>query len=634
MPLRCHWIFNKERFIADSLNFFAQSMIISIRTKLLLVSTASVVGALVLMGATTYVLVRSSTFTTIGQSLDAVTEGNALAIDQWAASKAAAVNAAADAMMPGDPQGIVRQMSKAAGFPVTTVGWEDKSFIAVGSPTPANYDPTVRPWYKAGAQARKLVVSSPYGDASTGAAYVSFAAPILRDGVVGGVVSGAVPLEAVREVVSAIHPTPHSLGFVISSSGQLLALADIKLALKPATALSPALTPDALSALFAGGPFRELELDGAAKLLKARRIRGTDWYLVVALDKADATAGLSQVLQAIVLATLLLALLTAVISAVFSAFTFRQLSQVRDAMIGISSGSGDLTRRLPVAGQDEVAQVATSFNTFVEKIAAILLLIRQGAESMRIATDEIRIGNQDLSDRTESSASSLQQTSAALVELTDRVQQSAEATVRATQLASTASMAAAEGGEVVADAVSTMDEINQSSTRISEIIGVIDGIAFQTNILALNAAVEAARAGENGRGFAVVASEVRSLAHRSATAAKEIKALIATSGERVSAGMHRVQAVGQTMEKIMGSITQVKILIGEINGSMREQSSSIGQISESVAELDRATQQNAALVEESASAASLLNDQAYQLASTVGAFRIAKEESNGFQVMT
>jgi len=340
------------------------------------------------------------------------------------------------------------------------------------------------------------------------------------------------------------------------------------------------------------------------------------------------------VLQEIVLATLLLALLTAVISAVFSAFTFRQLSQVRDAMIGISSGSGDLTRRLPVAGQDEVAQVATSFNTFVEKIAAILLLIRQGAESMRIATDEIRIGNQDLSDRTESSASSLQQTSAALVELTDRVQQSAEATVRATQLASTASMAAAEGGEVVADAVSTMDEINQSSTRISEIIGVIDGIAFQTNILALNAAVEAARAGENGRGFAVVASEVRSLAHRSATAAKEIKALIATSGERVSAGMHRVQAVGQTMEKIMGSITQVKILIGEINGSMREQSSSIGQISESVAELDRATQQNAALVEESASAASLLNDQAYQLASTVGAFRIAKEESNGFQVMT
>ncbi|MBV8618605.1 MAG: HAMP domain-containing protein [Curvibacter sp.] len=600
-------------------------MISSLRTKLLLISTASVVAALALTGAVTYSLVRASTAEAIANNLETVAEGNGLAIDQWVAAKAMAVNAAAEAVQPGDPQGIVLHMNKANGFPVTTVGWVDKSYVSSSKTTPADYDPTVRPWYKSGAEAGKLVVTPPYADISTGVAYVSFAAPMLREGKLSGVVSGAVPLDGVREVVQAVHPTPNSLGFVLRRNGQLLALADTKLMLKPATELSPALDSATLAALFDGGPPREVMLGNATKLLKARAIHGTDWYLVVALDKADATASLSHVLQAMVLATLVLAALTAAISAGFAARSLRPLAQVRDALVDISSGGGDLTHRLPVAGQDEIGQLSAAFNTFVEKIAVVLRDIRQGAESMRQATDEIRSGNQDLSNRTESSASSIEQTSAALVQLTGSVQQSAEATVRATQLAATASAAAARGGEVVASAVSTMDEINQSSSRISEIIGVIDSIAFQTNILALNAAVEAARAGENGRGFAVVASEVRSLAHRSATAAKEIKGLISTSEERVGTGTQRVRAVGQTMGEIVDSIQRVSQLIGEINGAMREQSDGIGQISQAVAEMDRATQQNAALVEESAAASSVLNDQAHHLAGTVGGFRLERD---------
>jgi len=597
-------------------------MLSSLRTKLLLITTLSVVVALSLTGAITYTLLRASITQTAAQQLSAASEGNGMAIDLWVAAKTTSVQAAANAVQHGDPQGIVLHMNKAGGFPVTTVGWTDKTYVSSSSTTPANYDPTGRPWYKAAAQAGKLVATPPYADASTGVAFVSFAAPMLRDGTLAGVVSGAVPLDGVRQVVNAVHPTPNSLAFLVTRSGQLLAHADAKLTLKPASELSPALTGDSLAKLLSATSPQELELGGVSKLLQARAIQGTDWYLIVALDKADATQALGEVSRGVLLATVVLALLAAALSSVFTARAFRRLAQVRDAMADISSGGGDLTQRLPISGQDEVAQVARSFNTFVDKMAVVLRDIRQGAESVRLASDEIRNGNHDLSSRTEGAASSLEQTSAALVQLTASVQQSAEATVRATQLASEASQAAAKGGEVVAGAVSTMDEINQSSARISDIIGVIDGIAFQTNILALNAAVEAARAGENGRGFAVVAAEVRSLAQRSATAAKEIKALISTSEERVSTGTQRVQAVGQTMDTIMDSIRRVGQLIGEINGAMHEQSNGIGQISQAVAEMDRSTQQNAALVEESAAAASVLNDQAHHLAQTVGAFKL------------
>lgn len=597
-------------------------MLQTLRSKILAISTATVVGALAITGAATYSITRTSTFQTIEQDLDAITAGNTMAVDQWVSAKANAVTAAALAIEHGDPHGLAAHMGQASGFPVTTVGWEDKSFKST-TQTAADYDPTARPWYKAAVQAGKLTVTKPYGDSQTGIPYVAFVAPMLRGGALQGVISGAVPLEGVRTVVAAIQPTPSSSGFVVSKDGQILAHADTQYLLKPAIELSPRLTPDALATLATAKAPLTLELGGRSQLLQAQPVAGTDWLLVVALDGAEATAGLTSLLQTLVMAIIILAILATAIAAALTATSFKRLSQVRDAMDKIGSGGGDLSQRLPVSGQDEVAHIAASFNSFVQQIGTVLQDVRNGVHSMTTATDEIKVGNLDLSTRTESSASSLQQTSAALSQLTVTVHQSADSAAQANRLANAASELAARGGATVGSAVETMDEIAQASARIGEIIGVIDAIAFQTNILALNAAVEAARAGEQGRGFAVVASEVRSLAHRSATAAKEIKALIDASGASVRTGTERVRAAGTTMKEIVQSIQRVEQIIGEIHGCMTEQSTGIAQINQAVADMDRGTQQNAALVEESTAASAVLNDQAHHLAKTVAVFTLA-----------
>jgi len=257
------------------------------------------------------------------------------------------------------------------------------------------------------------------------------------------------------------------------------------------------------------------------------------------------------------------------------------------------------------------------------RVQQTLLQVRASAGSVTTASDEIASGNHDLSSRTEQAASSLQETASAMEQLTATVRNSAESARQANQLAASAADVAQRGGSVVSQVVSTMDEINASSKKIADIIGVIDGIAFQTNILALNAAVEAARAGEQGRGFAVVASEVRSLAQRSAEAAKEIKGLIGASVERVEAGSKLVADAGQTMGEIVGSVKRVSDVIGEITVASSEQSDGIGQVNTAVTQLDQMTQQNAALVEESTAAAESLRTQAQRLAQALAGFRLA-----------
>ncbi|MFG6465099.1 methyl-accepting chemotaxis protein [Roseateles sp. BYS87W] len=284
---------------------------------------------------------------------------------------------------------------------------------------------------------------------------------------------------------------------------------------------------------------------------------------------------------------------------------------------------GDLSRAPDATGTDESAEMMQALAAMQRSLSEIVGQVRESAESIQVASTEVASGNMDLSQRTEQTASNLQQASSSMTELTGTVSQSADSAMTAKQLAGAAAETAARGGDVVSRVVSTMGEINTASRKINDIIGTIDGIAFQTNILALNAAVEAARAGEQGRGFAVVAGEVRSLAQRSAEAAREIKTLIGASVERVEAGTTLVNDAGSTMTDIVGSVQRVTDIIGEISAAAMEQSQGIAQVNGTVSELDQMTQQNAALVEESAAAAQSLKEQAVRLAGLVSSFKLS-----------
>ncbi|MBP9940046.1 MAG: methyl-accepting chemotaxis protein [Comamonas sp.] len=291
---------------------------------------------------------------------------------------------------------------------------------------------------------------------------------------------------------------------------------------------------------------------------------------------------------------------------------------------------GDLTEKLDVVGKDEVSDLQNALKTMQTNLNSMVGRVRDASGNIATASQEIATGNGDLSARTEQTASNLQQTVASLLQLTSTVQQTASSAQTANQLSASASHTATQGGTVVAQAVESMHEIAASSRKIGDIIGLIDSIAFQTNILALNAAVEAARAGEQGRGFAVVAGEVRLLARRSAEAASDIKRLIQSSVNAVDGGVKHVESAGKTMQEVVGSIQRVGDIIGEITAAANEQSGGISQVNQAVGDIDRMTQQNAALVEESAAAAESLKEQAARLAGVVQQFKLDHQASAGY----
>ena len=347
----------------------------------------------------------------------------------------------------------------------------------------------------------------------------------------------------------------------------------------------------------------------------ATQARGHMEEARAALDQRTAT------MSTLIAAAVLLGLAVLVPLTLFSVRSITQsLEQARALAERIAAG--DLSHAVQSRQRDEIGSLVAAMGRMQDALRTLVGQVQQAAGSIATASDEIALGNQDLSQRTEQTAASLQQTASSMELLTGTVQHSAESSRQASGLAANAAEVAVRGGAVVAQVVQTMGQISDSSRRIGDITGVIDSIAFQTNILALNAAVEAARAGEQGRGFAVVASEVRSLAQRSADAAKEIKALIGASVERVEGGSRLVAQAGETMTEIVASVRRVSDIVAEITSAAAEQAGSIGQVGQSVSHLDQMTQQNAALVEESAAASQSLRDQAGRLTEAVSRFKL------------
>ncbi|MBG7620490.1 HAMP domain-containing protein [Herbaspirillum sp. AP02] len=600
-------------------------MLSSLRARLIVICVLIVAIAMIVLSAANIYTVRGDTLEAISSQTRQLTESHAANIGEWVNSKRIITGAMKQALKQSDVLPIVAAAQEAGAFDDAYIGYPDKRMLAL-HPMPDGYDPTGRPWYKQALAAGKPVLTAPYVDASTGKLVVTFAEPVGVGDKLQAVLGSDVQLDNVVRNVAGIKPTPSSFAFIVGKDGVIITHPNKELALKPVSALDQNLSAQSLAGMQQGG---SATIGGVRYLLFAQPIANTDWSLVVALDYREATRAIT----ALMWLSVVLAVLAIVVAAVLLSYTItrllRRLAMVRNAMEEIASGDGDLTRRLDTGGKDELGQISRAFNHFTDKISRTLLDIRHASESVRVSSSEIASGNMDLSARTEQQAGSLEETASAMEQLTSTVKQNADNARQANQLAVSASDVAIQGGEVVGQVVKTMSSINASSHKIVDIISVIDGIAFQTNILALNAAVEAARAGEQGRGFAVVASEVRSLAQRSATAAKEIKQLIDDSVQQVETGSQLVAQAGSTMQEVVSSVKRVTDIVGEISSASQEQSAGISEVGNAVTLMDEATQQNAALVEQAAAAAKSLQEQAAHLAAVVAGFRL--DESAGKQ---
>ena len=487
--------------------------------------------------------------------------------------------------------------------------------------------PGANDWYDIPKRTGKVFFTEPYTYPVNGKDIMmaSLVAPILVKGEFRGTASADFQLTHLGELLGAIRVLDGGRLSLVSNGGLYASNPDAAKTGKKADDLPAA----ALAAVRAGRTYEFVDGAHMVHLLQPLRLHDdiAPWAIQLTFPQSVATASARQLIGYSLIASLLCAIVAAIVMVAVQRRLTRPLRVLGATMTDLAGGNADLSARLDARGRDELALIAAGFNGFVAKIQDVLVQVRASAGSVAAASVEISQGNLDLSGRTEQQAGALEETAASMEQLTSTVKQNADNARQANQLALSASETAQRGGAVVAEVVETMAAIDTASRKVVDIIGVIDSIAFQTNILALNAAVEAARAGEQGRGFAVVASEVRALAQRSAGAAKEIKTLIGAASSEVEAGSALVQDAGRTMADVGASVRQVSDIVAEITAASAEQSTGIGHVNQAIVQMDGTTQQNAALVEEAAAAADSLHQQAELLVALVGEFRLDGEEA-------
>lgn len=592
-------------------------MLKSLKTQIVLTSSLCLAAGVLAITLTNYFTARQHAYQGLAEQNLALARSHAKAIAEWVQSKQSLVQAAVNDAEPSKSLLMLRDAGQFVGTYFDYVN-------AYAPAAPGAGQVPARPGQEQALRTGRPVVTSPAMPPGGGTPVITFAAPVGPEGAVTSVGAADAAMDAVLANVASIRPTESSEAFLVDAEGTVLAHPQAGRLLKPATEISADLAPEALRQAAARSAWVPVRVGGQKYLLMVVPVEGMPWMLAVLLHEAQALAPITAVLAVSIAASALVLLVTAVLLGGFIAHRLARLGQLRDAMREVASGAGaadsegDLARRMDARGDDELADIAASFNAFADRQAVVLARIHEASTCVRLAAREIAAGNLDLSHRTEETVAGLTGISASMQQLTDAVQGNAASTHQANLLASQASEVAQRGGDVVGRAVQTMDEISAASRKIADIIGVIDSIAFQTNILALNAAVEAARAGEQGRGFAVVAAEVRQLAQRSAQAAHEIRALISSSVERVQDGAQLVHSTGRTIEEIVGAVSEVVSVMGRIHASTVAQSDGIAAMGQSVLRLEGLAQQNAALVEQSAASAATLEDQSAALAGVMG----------------
>lgn len=598
-------------------------MISTLKGRVVAASLAVTALGLASVAAVILVTTQRGADATLQQNLNQLLLTNASQIADWASSKQHIVDSLRPAALKDDVTAQLQAAQTSGGFDDVYIGYADKRAAFFQKRTrAADYDPTKRGWYVGAVHAMGPFISQPYVGAGSKKLTVTFSVPVVEAGQVRAVAAADVLMESVQATLAAIKPTPASTAFLEGAGGMVVAHPDSAAVLHPVTDVFPGLTPQMLDELAESGASSQTSLKDGKAFVFVRQIAGTPWRLVILVDTKEALSAVaSSQRAAIVMVVFALVVVGAVLLVVLSR-SMRSLDTVRRALEDIASDEADLTQRLSVTGGREIEAIASAFNRFVEVIAGVLRHVKASSEQVMSGSTELAGANQDLSARTERQAAALEQTSASTQALSGMVTQNSHDSSEAATLASGSIEAAVRGRDTVLQIDATMTEINGLAERIAAISDTVNGIAAQINILALNAAVESARAGAAGRGFTVVAAEIRQLSQRTAASAREISALAVDARGRVENASELVRT-GVSLTSEMATVARhLSEILGRIAAAGDEQASGLQEVRQALLDLDDVTQQNAALVEQSAAATDALAGQAVQLSHAVGAFRL------------